>query len=744
MKAPIAILALLVAGPLVAQSPPPDPTSTDPSTGADARPRIGLVLAGGGARGAAHIGVLQVLDELRIPVDAIAGTSMGAVVGGLHSIGYSPEELEETILAIDWDAAFNDRPPREALPFRRKQEDRDFLARFHLGFDGRRVRLPSGFLSGQSLFQVLKRMTVDRRAPSDFDTFPTPFRAVVCDLDTGEAVALGSGDLATVIRASMSVPGAFTPVTIDGREYVDGGIVQNLPVETCRAMDVDVIIAVDLARDLEEMEGFTSVFAVTGRLMDILFESNHEKQLALLTDDDIRITPELAEITPFDFSRAEDSIERGRAAALAAADRLRALSVPEEEYERYLRTARREPDPPRTIGEITIVEDSALAEEAIRARLGLDPGDRYDAERIDDAIRDLFGTMVFDRVDYDFAAGEPSDLTVTAVPRSLGRGYLRFGAQYEDDFNGENQFNLAVELNVLPLDGYGLEWRTRAQVGQEMQVATELYQPLDPAGVFFVNPRIAYGEDNLRLFVDGEPFAEYRAEVVAISCDVGAELWNWGEVRAGIEYLDGELDPRNRQLVVPLPRIEVEEGSYRAILAVDTLDDPNFPTRGILMAHRTKFTRESLGSENDFSVYEGGLATVLSYGPLSLAPSIEYGTPFEGDSTEASAFALGGFLRLSGLPKNSRYAPHYLLTRLLGYWNLGERTSIPARNKFYIGGSVEWGNVATERSDLRADELILAGSVFVGMETLLGPAYLGLGMSEGGDRSLFLSFGPVF
>jgi len=701
------------------------------------------VLAGGGARGAAHIGVLQALDEMRIPVDAIAGTSMGAVVGGLAAIGYSPEELERTILSVDWSAAFNDRPPRETLPFRRKQEDRDFFAKFELGFRGGKISLPRGIISGQALLQILERLTSDRRAPIDFDAFPIPFRAVACDLATGEAVPLASGDLAEAIRASMSVPGVFTPVEIDGRTLVDGGVVQNLPVETCRAMGVDVVIAVDLARKPRDIRGIATFIDVSGQLMSLMMERTHAEQLALLGEDDVLILPDL-QISSTGFMAAVAAIEDGAAAARASAARLAHLSLSAEDYERYRRETRRPSNPPREVGEVRILNRTRLADGVLRARLGLEPGDPFDAAELDRDIRGLYGTSFFETIDSDLGPGDPADLTITATPRELGLAYLRFGAQYEDDLDGENQFNFATQLTLMPLGGYGGEWRTRAQIGQEIVLQTELYQPLDPYGVFFAEPRVGYVEDNIRFFVDGEPIAEFRAEAAVAGFDLGAQIANWGSLRAGIEYIDGTLSPREQDLVVPLPRVDFVEGSYRTLAAIDTLDEPNFPTEGVITLHEFRFVTKSLGSSENFSQYEGLAAVVGTIRALTLAPSIEYGTPIGGDPSVVSSFPLGGFLRLSGFAKDSRSGPNYLLARLLAYYSLGERTTIPLRNELYLGGSFEWGNVGDDRSNLRADELVPAGSVFIGMETLFGPAYIGYGFAEGGEQQVFISFGPVF
>ena len=193
------------------------------------------MLSGGGARGAAHIGVLKVLDELRIPIDAIAGTSMGAVVGGLYASGFSAHDIERIVSTLNWQDAFRDRPPRAELTFRRKQEDQNFLVKFPLGLRSRRFLLPKGLIQGQKLNQTLRKLTLPVARITDFDELPTPFRAVATDLETGEAVVMGDGDLTSAMRASLSAPGVFSPVEREGRLLVDGGLSENLPIDVARA-----------------------------------------------------------------------------------------------------------------------------------------------------------------------------------------------------------------------------------------------------------------------------------------------------------------------------------------------------------------------------------------------------------------------------------------------------------------------------------------------------------------------------
>jgi NTE family protein len=261
---PAAVCCLLTASLAMTDVPPvPGAQAGTRTTSPGERPRIGLVLSGGGARGFAHVGVLRVLEQLRIPIDAVAGTSMGAVVGGLYASGMSAAAIEELAKSTDWNEAFRDRSPRGDMSFRRKQDDREFLVRFPLGVKSGRLRVPRGLIQGQKLAQILRRETVAVAGVDDFDLLPSQFRAVATDLETGERQVLASGDLTEAVRASMSAPGVIAPVEMNGRLLVDGGLVENLPVDVAKEMGVDVVIAVDVGYQLVGRRDLNSALAHT-------------------------------------------------------------------------------------------------------------------------------------------------------------------------------------------------------------------------------------------------------------------------------------------------------------------------------------------------------------------------------------------------------------------------------------------------------------------------------------------------
>ncbi len=408
-------LALLKAVPAGAQfAAEAVATDADQST---PRPRIGLVLSGGGARGAAHIGILKVLEELHVPVDAIAGTSMGAVVGALYATGLSAADVERLISSVDWQDAFRDGPPRATLNFHRKQDDREFLVRAPIGLRGGSLRFPRGLIQGQKLNEMLRAATLTVAETDDFDRLPIRFRALATDLSTGAAVVFSRGSLATAVRASMAAPGVFAPVEVDGRLLVDGGLVENLPVDLARDMGVDVIIAVDLSSPLRPGKELDSLLSVSNQMLSILINRETERSHSTLTARDLVIAPDLGSMSSVEFTRVREAVDAGMVAARRASERLAAWAVPEAEYTRFL--ARGEPRTPPLIEFVRTAEDSGdyhkFVEAALRPLVGLPA----DAQTIAPAIRGLYGRDLFEALDYRLVRdGERQGLELSARRKS--------------------------------------------------------------------------------------------------------------------------------------------------------------------------------------------------------------------------------------------------------------------------------------------------------------------------------------
>src|SRR5882672_5290169 len=367
---------------------------------APARPRICLVLSGGGARGMAHIGVLKVLEELKIPIDCIAGTSVGAIVGGLYASGMTAQQIDATMRSVDWQEAFRDTPPRQDLAFRRKQDDRNFLVQLPLGLKHGKILLPKGLIQGQKLQETLRQLTLPFNNSTEFDLLPTQFRAVATDLETGNAVLLERGDLAIAMRASMSAPGVFAPVELNGRLLVDGGLAENLPVNVARSMHADVLIVSDVSFPLQPRASLDSALSISNQMLAIMLHKDTDRQRASLSEKDVLIVPNLGSVTATDFTVPGNVIAGGEAAARHAVARLSAYSVAETLYQEYLaRRSSREPGLP-LIQFVRVDELSKRYEKTIMAKMQPLVGKPLDLDQVGKRITELYGLGNFETLDY--------------------------------------------------------------------------------------------------------------------------------------------------------------------------------------------------------------------------------------------------------------------------------------------------------------------------------------------------------
>ena len=341
------------------------------------RPRIGLVLSGGGARGLAHVGVLKVLEREHIPIDAIAGTSMGAIIGGLYASGLRADDLERELLALDWTTLFANRLPRETLSERRKEEDFEISPALEVGLSRStgELMLPIGSVSSRGLELLLRRYTLPVRQLPSFDVLPIPFRAVATDMESGEAVIFREGDLAQALRASMSVPGVFPPTEVDHRILGDGGLVNNLPVDVVRAMGVDLVIAVNIGTPLAGRDSLGTVLGLTSQMVNILTEQNVQRSIATLDPaHDLLIAPPLGRLTSGDFDRAIDLIAAGEQHTVRMLPQLAALRLNEVDWQALRRAQTRPENPPKPITSVRFEGQDITAPERLRGVLAVQPG----------------------------------------------------------------------------------------------------------------------------------------------------------------------------------------------------------------------------------------------------------------------------------------------------------------------------------------------------------------------------------
>ena len=707
------------------------------------RPRIGVVLGGGGARGAAHIGVLRELERLRVPIDAIAGTSMGAIVGSLYAAGKSPDELEELVRSIDWADAFLDTPTRRDLSFRRKQDDAEFPIPLEIGLRDGDVLLPKGLIQGQKLQRILNEQLLHVSQIRNFDELAIPFRAVASDIETGELYVMSEGDLVLAARASMSAPGIFAPVTVDGHTLVDGGLVGNVPVDVVRAMDVDIVIAVDVEFPLYQPGDLQSALDITGQMLTIMIRRETRRQLATLDERDILIRPELGEYGSTNFAQIADVIEPGSLATQAVAHQLAAYSLSAADYQAFLARQRAGTFEYPVADFVRVRDEGPFAPGVLEARLKTVAGERIDPVTLAEDTSRLYGLATYEIVDYDLVQenGRTGVVFVTRT-KSWGPKFIKAGLSLEDDFEGATAVNVSGRLTLTGLNSLGAEWRNDLQLGTDPHLRTEFYQPLSFDSRYFIAPRINLGRRNFSYFGPDGSDSRYRLAEAEFGLDAGREFGQWGELRIGAYR--GTVDGRLKTGDPVLSNFDSQEAGVFARLSVDTLDDAQVPREGVRARFEWNDSRTSLGAEDDADYLSASMDKVWSWGNERhhrLQAGFEYHTTFDAGTGIHNLFQLGGFLRLSGLERGAISGSHAALARLLYYREIrregGGFLSLP----LYLGASVEAGNAWQQRSDISVDSLNVNGSLFAGVDTWFGLLMLGAGFAEGGESSYFLFLG---
>ena len=725
------IFGVFTLTPVRAQAP--TAIEAAPST----RPKIGLVLSGGGARGLAHIGVLRVLREQRIPIDLIASTSMGAIVGGAYAAGLSPDEMQGTVLELNWDDVFAGRPPRAELHWRRKEDDSKNLSKFEFGLGRDGLSLPSGALGAHELEQFLRRLTASVQDVNDLRRLPIPFVAMATDLESGAAVELNDVPLSQAMRASMSIPGAFAPVESDGRLLVDGGLVANLPVQAARRMGADILIAVNVGTPRAPRRELGTAFGVAQQMIRILTEQNVEAAKHELRATDVLIEPDFGNLTLVDFSKAAQIIALGERAARDALARLRPLAVEPQAYAAFekRRTARVSNEVQVRVARVQVEGLTRTHPDTVSAQIDL-PSDRYvGAEEIRAAVRNVNAEVKFERVDYRFETiGVDRVLIVQPIEKSWGPHTLRLGGLASSDFRDEHTFNLLAAHTLTDVNTWGAEWRNELQLGNTTRLMTDLYQPLGAGSRWFMLPRVELRRTSADAFDGDNVIGRLQLSETAASLLLGYTLPRWGYI--GMGRTQGQL--RVETLIGPAPRpvVHVSTNRWNARASIDRLDSYTFPKHGYsLGVEFNKFDRDD--AQGSASRQSGlGLLSAWTSGRYSVLLNT-YAVRATGDGGGGQ---LGGFLGLSGSPRGRFSGARTVFGSLIAYRELSDLIGeMPAPT--YVGASLETGNSVSAGDSLAWRQLRRAGSIFVAADTLIGPIYLAYGHTAGGGSALYLFWG---
>ena len=684
--------------------------------------------------------MLRELERMRVPVDAIAGTSMGAIVGGLYASGMSVDDLEKLVAEMDWADAMSDEPERSDLRFRRKQDARDFPIDLDIGLDRGRPTLPLGFVQGQKLDLILRNLTLPVSHIDHFDDLPIPFRAIASDIETGDMHVMERGDLALAIRASMSVPGVLAPAWVDDHLLVDGGLVGNLAVDIIREMDVDIVIAVDVEFPLYAIDELQSAISISEQMLTILIRKETLRQIEKLGENDVLIRPKLGTFGSANFGEIVAAIEPGARAARQQESRLAELSVDAASFAAW--SERREQPKPvdGSLAFVRVEHDSRLSSSVLESRLGVAAGDPIDGEELAAEAAQLHALDVFEKVNYRLVhTDDGTGVVFDARAKSWGASFLNFGFTLEDDFEGATNFDLRARLTRPAVNRYGGEWRTDLRLGTEPQFFTEFYQPLRSDSRLFVTPYLDLDQSNFNLFADSAIAARLRITELTGGIDAGTEIGNFGEFRLGAFRGGGESRVTIGDPAIPNP--DFETGGLRARFRVDSLDKPWFPGEGVRGELEWRQSLPELGGDDRYDVIDLAVEAVRSRGKSTVGFGLEYQTTLNFDGAVQDLFRLGGFQRLSGYERGAISGPHAAVAKLIFYRRIGDSPGGFFEAPVYLGGTLEAGNVWQDRSDMSVGSTLLHGSLFVGVDSYIGPLLFAAGVGEGGLSNFYLFIG---
>jgi NTE family protein len=709
-----------------------------------ARPRIGLVLSGGGARGLAHVGVLQMLEDLRVPIDCIAGTSMGALVGGSYAAGVSPEKMRDVLSQSDLVELFDDLPPRSEIPLRIKRDSYRPLFDFTVGFRDGEVLLPTGASAGYKFEFFLKDLI--GQGPSiaglDFDELPTPFRAIATDLESGDMRVFSEGELIKVMRASMSLPGVIAPTRIGAHIYVDGGLVRNLPVDIVRELCGDIIIAVNAGTPLLSRNKINSVIDVADQSINLLTEQNVKRSLSELNAIDVLIEPALDDIGATDFELSKDIIESGVQAGLKASSALSQLSLSASDYAHWKNAREQRTLAVPEIHSINISAANKSDAETLLHDVHTQAGETFNTDALHKDLARIYGRGDFSYLGYRVIPDDTgASIEIETEAKTWGPNFLKFGVGGIADFNTPAQFNLAASYRRSWKEWLGAEWRNDVQLGYDSFLKTEYIQPLQIRDGAFIAGHAGLRRYVVQFYNDDVRIGQYIIKAARIGLDLGISS-PLGELRIGPFVNTINAQPDFGVITATVPSVELTQVGYELAAIYDQLDSLSFPRSGSIAELSIRGSKPGWGSDDEYTRAQLRTTAVYSVGKSTLSASIELGEEINCCIQAYDPFQLGGPLRLSGLNLDQLTGSRYQLGRFGMYRQYSNLPSQFGRGMYY-GAYLEAGRID---DPLKQDpyDWIRSVSAYWGADTVLGTLVIGYGVSSLNQRTAYLMLGPRF
>lgn len=698
-------------------------------------PRVGLVLGGGGARGAAHIGVLEVLKEQNVPIACVSGTSMGGLVSGAFAAGLTPDEMLTALDAANWRDMFIDKPDASQISARNKVVARAYMPGSEVGLTEEGLRGIPGIVDGQKIKLFFNRLVGSQYGERTIESLGIPTAIIATDLLTGEKVVFREGSLTTAMRASMSVPGVLTPVRYGDRVLVDGGLVDNVPIDVVRSLcEVDVVIAVNVGSPMLEAEDIGGILSISAQMINLLTEQNVARSLQGLLPQDVYIKPELGDLTAGDFDRYREAAKMGRAAAEAVLPQLKALGVAGARYDGWWQAVASARPERVVVDEVEIAELKHVNPDLVRKRLSDYTGQEVKTAELDKELTRLYGEGDYQFVDYSLtSARDRNILRVVPVEKAWGPDYLRFGLELDSVLGDTADYNLRVAYHKTWLNPLGGQWLSGLQIGDEPTVFTEFYQPLDVGQRYFVQPRASFRRETINIYQDNDRLAQYKLDEWRLELMAGINVGVWGPIRLG--WLERD---RSASLDIGSPTWPDADASFGGLYATvnfDQFDSLFVPSRGWSL-QGSYFD----ASNGDYARAEVDARIARDYGDYVFHGRVRAGGAPSGNLPIYDALALGGFLNMSGFATNQIVGDSLRYASVRGEKIIG-RLPLGLRGDMRVGIGLETGKV-----DGRFSETALEGwqeslALYVGGETPLGPVYLGFGYSPEGSSNFFLSVG---
>ena len=725
------------------------------------RPKIALVLSGGGARGGAHVGVLKVLEENNIPIDMIVGTSMGSFVGGLYASGKTPQEIEKMLTQTDWTKYITTNFTRQDIPIRKKELDYIYQGRLGVGVNSKNdIVLPTGVFKREPLLLKFLQETQNVEDIKDFDKLRIPYRAVATNIKNGEPVVLKSGSLARAMYASSAIPGGFQPIQIDGIDLVDGGVSDNFPIQVARDMGADIIIAVDVSENFKEKLDVNSYMVLMGQLVNIMMRKNANESIKKLHEDDILLTPDLDDFSGLDADRYKKIIQKGEDVALKNIEKLKKLSLSGTQYAAYQQKHQiRVTAQKNIIDKIELINHTYISDASILRRLHVQTGKVLDEDQLRLDILDIYHLSIFDSVNYKIIhKNEQTILQIITEPSWDNHGEIRMAFGIEDDFKGHSSYSMKLGYTMFAINAYGAEWRTDFEIGRQQRAYTEFYQPLDSLQHFYVKPSFIY--ENI---VDIFPIERYTNNLIRGNIEVKYGRYG-GTMAGGIHFaknyefelgassfMDNVDIHLNIIGILNLEKKYYQSKPVYASLKIDSLDNINFPKHGVRA--KVKVLKDGVisGSDYDYEQLYVDIEKPFSLYANNLTFHLKYGNTFRKKDQLSAPGRLYGTFRLGGLFNLSGYAPYSFNDDNMALGVLKYRYELKnagffgtLSTSYYAGFSLETGNVWKYNKNMNYNMFHNSASIYFAADTIVGPFYFAYGQADDGENSFYLYLGEKF